>query len=249
MCSGTEYGVQKGWVRAAKTQQPIRPVRNKEPERADAPAKRLLDNDTNEQLFNLFDANQSGWLSGRELLACGCIKFDKDGNDEVTKAEVMAGMGAKDKGAKPTDDDDDDAVQPKDANGECASNAPAVDRSGTAKASETLFKGVIYYNYNLAANGTGQGPLKVGVVFLSFQVGAPFSNTVSNVPGIGAQRKNDAAPVNAAIYPVRSKHIVCEQYRDRSLRRQIESNYACFKNRDGQWVCGVDGFPKIVQLN
>ncbi len=142
-----------------------------------------------------------------------------------------------------------DAEDKKADEGECDFTAPGVDTSPTARASEQLFKAKIYRIYAVLADGTGMAPLKVGVTFESFQLGRAFTNVVKVDPGRGAYRINDAAPVNAAIYPVVSKHIVCEQYRDRTLRRRVENKYACFKNRDGEWVCGADGIPKTTQLN
>lgn len=135
------------------------------------------------------------------------------------------------------------------ATADCSFTAPPGDASKTAKASEQLFKRKIYDNYNKSANGTGVAPLKVGVTFLSFQVSKPFTNIVRVSPATGAHRINDAAPVNATIYPVKSEHIVCELYRDGTQRKRVANKYACFKNRDGEWVCGADGIPKITQLN
>lgn len=132
---------------------------------------------------------------------------------------------------------------------DCSFTPPEGDTSKTAKASEQLFKHKVYDIYHVLANGTGSAPLKVGVTFVSFQVSKPFTNIVRVDPGRGAYRVNDAAPVNATIYPVKSEHIVCEQYRDRTNRRRVANKYACFKNRDGEWVCGADGIPKITQLN
>ena len=131
----------------------------------------------------------------------------------------------------------------------CSFIAPAGDTSRTAKASELLFKRKIYDIYHVLANGTGSAPLNVGVTFINFQMNKPFINVVRVDPGRGALRINDAAPPNATIYPVRSAHVVCEQYRDATLRRRVENKYACFKNRDGEWVCGADGIPKTTQLN
>jgi hypothetical protein len=157
---------------------------------------------------------------------------------------------ATDNAAKKTNDDDDVTSEDKTATtAECTSNVPSGESSSTAKPSAELFKRRIYYIYNVLANGTGSAPLKVGVTFLSFEVSKPFTNVVRVDPVGGAHRINDAAPVNAIIYPVRSKHIVCEQYRDGLKRRQVENKYNCFKNRDGEWVCGADGIPKISQLN
>lgn len=132
---------------------------------------------------------------------------------------------------------------------ECSFTPPPGDTSKTAKASEELFKRKIYDAYHIIVNGSNSAPLKLGVTFLNFQVGKPFTNIVRVDPAVGAYRINDAAPVNAAIYPVKSEHIVCEQYRDRTLRKRVANKYACFKNRDGEWVCGADGMPKITQLN
>jgi hypothetical protein len=132
---------------------------------------------------------------------------------------------------------------------DCSFTPPPGDSSKTAKASEQLFKRKIYDAYHIIVNGSNSAPLNLGVTFLSLEVGRPFTNIVRVDPGVGAYRINDAAPVNAIIYPVKSEHIVCEQYRDRTLRRRVANKYACFKNRDGEWQCGADGMPKITQLN
>jgi hypothetical protein len=131
---------------------------------------------------------------------------------------------------------------------ECSFDVPTADSSKTARPSEHLFKRKIYDNYNIIANGTMSAPLRVGVTFINFEMLAPFTNVVRVVPGVGAQRINDAAPPNTTIYPVSSKHIVCEEYRDSVLRKRVENKYACFKNRDGEWTCGADGIPKVTQL-
>lgn len=145
-------------------------------------------------------------------------------------------------------------AEPKDETTEttpadCSFIAPPADTSKTAKPSEELFKRKIYDRHNVFANGTISAPLKVGVTFISFQVSKPFVNIVRVDRVVGAYRINDAAPVNATIYPVKSEHIVCEQYRDRTTRKRVENKYACFKNKDGEWVCGADGIPKTTQLN
>lgn len=132
---------------------------------------------------------------------------------------------------------------------DCSFVAPPADTSKTAKASEELFKRKIYDNYHVSVNGSTTAPLQLGVTFLNFQVSKPFTNIVRVDPVTGAHRINDAAPVNATIYPVRSQHIICEQYRDGTRRLRVENKYACFKNRDGEWVCGADGIPKTTQLN
>jgi len=137
----------------------------------------------------------------------------------------------------------------KEQTADCSFTAPPGDASKTAKASEQLFKRKIYDAYHIIVNGSNSAPLNLGVTFLTFEVGKPFTNIVRVDPAVGAYRINDAAPVNAIIYPVKSEHIVCEQYRDGNLRKRVANKYACFKNRDGEWVCGADGMPKITQLN
>lgn len=138
-------------------------------------------------------------------------------------------------------DDDIEPVPPSD----CDFAPPGPKTVGTDRFSATVAKREIYDNYEIGVRAGGTtSPLNIGVTFLSLQLGQSFRNFAT-----GGYRINDAAPVNAAIYHVRSKHIVCEQYRDRTLRRQVESGYSCFKNRDGEWACGIDGVPKIIQLN
>jgi hypothetical protein len=134
---------------------------------------------------------------------------------------------------------------------ECSFEPPAPKNSNSDPFSANLAKREIYDGYKLYANGTLSAPLKIGVQFLSFQVVSPYKNIVKNVPGVGAKRINDAAPPNATIYRVKSKHIVCEEYSNGVYRKQVTSDYDCFKNRDGEWVCGSGGDvpPKIIQLN
>jgi hypothetical protein len=151
---------------------------------------------------------------------------------------------------KPLPPADVKAAEPDDSTAAaCSFIAPAGDASKTAVASERLFKRKIYDRYNVYVNGTTTAPLKVGVTFLSFHMAQPFKNIVRVDPVIGAYRVNDAAPVNAMVYPVKTEHIVCEQFRDRTTRKRVANNYACFKNRDGEWVCGADGIPKTTKLN
>lgn len=288
-----------------------------------------------ERDFQRFDGNQSGWLSGKELIECQCKSYDKNGDNEVTKAEFFAGRGVTLEPNKPGDDDtpaeegqrqllpgeildlgggqsakilrcrgagdneecevqyyrgdalesiprwenaaflrnaqerilnsrrQQTAAQPQPGSPivakeiqtdtktttDCSFSPPPGDASSTAEPSAQLFKRKIYDRHNKFADGTGVAPLKVGVTFLSFQVGTPFKNIVRVDPVHGAYRINDAAPVNAMIYPVKSDHIVCEQYRDGIQRKHVENKYACFKNRDGEWVCGADGIPRTTPLN
>jgi hypothetical protein len=80
-------------------------------------------------------------------------------------------------------------------------------------------------------------------------MGTPYTNTVQNVPGLGAQRRHAGAPVNATIYTFKSKHVVCEQYRDGVQRRMVEGSHACFIDKDGDWTCPSEPDTKITQLD
>jgi hypothetical protein len=126
----------------------------------------------------------------------------------------------------------------------CDFQAPA-KLGNDAPFSGAVAKRKLYDNYSLGVrNGGTTSPLEVGVTFQTMQALGSFTNFANN----RGFRINDAAPVNATIYRLHSKHIVCERYRNATLRRQVESNYACFKDRDGLWACGLDGIPKIVQM-
>lgn len=167
------------------------------------------------------------------------IHYDgySDGSDEwVEETRMRSVGGAKDTEVKNTT--------------ECSFEPPAPKHSNSDAFSANLAKREIYDGYKLYANGTLSAPSRVSVQFLLFQVGSSYKNTVKNVPGVGAKRINDAAPPNQTIYRVKSKHIVCEEYSNGVYRKQVTGDYDCFKNRDGEWVCGSSGNapPKIIQL-
>lgn len=131
----------------------------------------------------------------------------------------------------------------------CAWQPPA--RSVTARDpfSEALAKRRIFDEYGRSANGTLSAPLRVGVTFLAFEMGSPYVNTVETARGWGAQRRHGGAPTGATVYTFRSKHMVCEQYRDGVMRRLVEGSYACFVDRDGSWTCPSENDTKIVPLD
>ena len=125
---------------------------------------------------------------------------------------------------------------------DCPFNEPVGTVSRTSKPSAPLFKRVIFEKYRDTANGR-----KVGITFQSFQMGKPFKNIVMSVPGRGAKLKHDGAPQGATIYPLKAKYLFCDRYTDSTIRWLVESQFACFKNRDGDWVCPVDSVPKYLE--
>jgi hypothetical protein len=127
---------------------------------------------------------------------------------------------------------------------QCSYDAAAGIVSRTEQASEQLFKRVLYNWFDLdVKEGGTTNPLKVGVTFLEFQMGAPFTNRVFVDPGTGAQRLHDGAPVGATIYPVKTTYIHCGRYRGSTERRVTQQNFACFKDRFDDWACPVDSVP------
>ena len=156
---------------------------------------------------------------------------------------------ADDKGAEPPvqlpNPGDDEAGAKNIDDVPCNYDPPGPKLTNNERFSSVVAKREIYDNYLFGWNKNGTtSPLKIGVTFLSLEMGRTHGNVA-----VDGWRVNDAAPLNATIYHVKSKHIICEEYRDRTLRRQVESGYACFKNRDAEWACGIDGFPKITQLH
>jgi hypothetical protein len=115
--------------------------------------------------------------------------------------------------------------------------------------SEALAKSALYERYSFEVNTGGlSSPLAIGITFNSINILNSYTNTVTVVPGRGAQRKHDGAPVNAIIYRFHAKYIVCKKYNNAITRTQYESDNVCFKAANGKWACAVDGVPQVVQL-
>lgn len=130
---------------------------------------------------------------------------------------------------------------------ECSYEPPAPQHSNSAGFSVSLAKREIFDTAGWSANGTVSAPLRVGVVFLSFQAGKPHKNIV-RITARGAERLNDAAPPNTMLYPIKSKYIVCEEFRGEVRRSQVEGEYDCHKTKEGEWVCTSKG-RKTTPLN
>jgi hypothetical protein len=206
--------------------------------------------------FESFNINGDDLLDGIEVQKCGCLIYDRDNNKEISwveflaarlleKPEKSAPVAPTQKKAEPVKQQ----PQPNTANNTgCNWEPPGPPVTKTDKFSQQLFKRKLYDHYNMFANGTLSAPLKVGLTFVSYKVGTPYKNTVSNVPGYGAKRKHDGAPPYITIYPLHSVHIVCEQYNSGVDSRKVESTYDCFISRDGEWTCPGSGKLVITQL-
>jgi hypothetical protein len=131
----------------------------------------------------------------------------------------------------------------------CNWSPPGPSVSARTAFSPALARRKIYDHYAMRANGSGSAPLRVGVAFLGYTPGGSYRNTVQNVPGQGAQRRHAGAPVNATVHTFRSRHMVCEQYRDGVTRRIVEGTHACYVSRDDEWVCASENDTRITQLD
>jgi hypothetical protein len=141
------------------------------------------------------------------------------------------------------------AADNKQSDGKCDYTAqPALGSAG--KFSEAIAKSGIYERYSFEKDIGGiSSPEDVGVNFLEIKLLGSYVNTVTVVPGRGAQRKDDGAPVNATIYRFHAKYIVCRKFSDSTRRTQFDSDNVCFKDKSGKWACAVDSVPEITELN
>jgi hypothetical protein len=127
------------------------------------------------------------------------------------------------------------------------SKLPAL-QSG-APYSEALVQSALYERYSFETNTGGlSSPLAVGVTFNSIRLLGSYKNTVTIVPGRGAQRKNDIAPVDATIYRFHAQYIVCRKYNNTTRKTQYESDNVIFKASNGNWQSFTDGTAKTQEL-
>lgn len=132
------------------------------------------------------------------------------------------------------------AANPNPAN--CSFGPPPGEFTGNSPASVSLFKYIVYSRLNLSATGVGGYPSRIGLTFLAFNAAKAYKNTVSVVPGRGAQRINDVAPPDATIYPATMKYIVCEDYNPGVMRKMVETKFEFFIDRFGQWSASQPAF-------
>jgi hypothetical protein len=107
---------------------------------------------------------------------------------------------------------------------------------GNRPASAALFRQKITDSITMGA----YGPYWYGVQLDSFQVGAPIVNRVGTLPGQGASRVSNGAPVNAKLYPVSTRMSVCEGAPSGSSAwRTSQKKYFCFVSKNNEWTCGA----------
>lgn len=107
---------------------------------------------------------------------------------------------------------------------------------GSRPASVALLKQVMESGHTFQRSAY----LWTGVTFESFSVGATVRNKITMRPGVGPERVTDAAPVDAALYPIRATYVLCHQYSSGPDQTRIKTGNYCFVSRTGNWACGTD---------
>jgi hypothetical protein len=119
---------------------------------------------------------------------------------------------------------------------DCSFDTPAGAASNTAPASAQLFQRVIYDRMDALEKA------KLGLTFTTFQMGTTYKNILTR-NGL----MDTAAPQNAMIYPVKTQYTTCKEVTgDYNNRVVTKANFACFKDRFGDWVCGADSVPEFL---
>jgi hypothetical protein len=129
----------------------------------------------------------------------------------------------------------------------CSFEPPAAAVSRSSVASQAVFSRVIYDWFALAIDGGVTAPLKVGIAFKSFEIAPSYKNTIVNDSGTGAHLRDDGAPPSATIYPVKATYIHCRAYRNSIEREVVQADFACFKDKFGDWTCPNDGATKVLE--
>jgi hypothetical protein len=190
-----------------------------------------------------YDASSGAYATGADAISTDHMRATlnrpptkpdttKQGSDSAANANVTHTVNA----------------TPLPPSAECSFDPPGTKVSKSAPASAPLFKRVIYDWFALdVKEGGTTNPLRVGITFIEFQMGKSFVNRVYVDPGTGAQRLHDGAPVGAIIYPIKTKYVHCRGYRGEILRQVVQENFACFKDRFGDWVCPTDSVRQILE--
>jgi hypothetical protein len=122
------------------------------------------------------------------------------------------------------------------AGGACPKSPYGGPVPGARAASPALFQQKITDSITMGAYGN----FWYGVKLTNFSVGAPIRNTVGTLPGGGASRVNNGAPVNATMYPVSTTMSVCDGAPSGSSSwRTSSKKYLCFVSASSEWTCAA----------
>lgn len=129
----------------------------------------------------------------------------------------------------------DKPVKMQKINVNCTFEAPAPPVLNGDKFSEKLAKRKIYESYTTGKKASKS--TKTGVTFLSLKAEEPYVNTVRITATNTLEVKLSLAPAGAMIYPVKTQYKVCEQVSGKTTSKILQSNFACFRNKEGAWTC------------
>ena len=216
-----EYFVRSSWVRAVKKAQPAKQTEEDE------------DTSTNEQIFNALDRNEDGWLSGKELIACQCKGFDKNGNNEITKGEFLAGMNKKEDAE--ADGDDETPTPQKDQKPvnepkprQTKETPPDKNEAHSGPLTETIVKQVVTRIQERAITGVSWKPDSLTIDFEIISFGTTRKANLQDEFG--------GIPKGETVYPVRVKHTIHNHFKNGS-KEDLEEDwiFEFFKNKFGEW--------------
>ena len=123
------------------------------------------------------------------------------------------------------------------AAGICPCDPGIQNKPGFLASREAIFKHLIWENYNATVNGTLSSPLKVGVTFDTFRVGAPHSNSFGAIGGGARGLEHSTAKQGEKIYPISTHYTLWRQYRNALTKTVFEGRFDGFKEKSGGWVC------------
>jgi hypothetical protein len=140
----------------------------------------IFGQESDDQLWKRLDSNEDGWLSGNEL-AGGWKKYDRSGDNEVTKAEFVAGR-AKDRAATGTTGA---AISiPSVTTGKSAADSPSPRTIGNADAANA--SGPRSGKYNVLSYGSPSNPpIRLGYFDLIAGGSYRFFDNGGNLVGEG----------------------------------------------------------------
>jgi hypothetical protein len=123
----------------------------------------------------------------------------------------------------------------------CPCDPHVAEKPRINSVSAVLFKHLIYETYQAEVNGSTTAPMKIGISFQSFRIGAPVTNRITRY-GVDYP----TAANGAKLYPIESKYTLCRLYKGGPARTLFDGRWVCFKNKFGKWVCATAPGHRIL---
>lgn len=124
----------------------------------------------------------------------------------------------------------------------CSFSVPGGTVTRNSPPNAQTFQKVIYDMASVSKEG------QWGMTFTKFQIGSPYKNRAIGNGSGGAEMERPQAAQGALIYPIVSEYVRCvnldASYDERTV---VDVNWACMKNRDGDWDCPTNSTREIVK--